>query len=81
MQLKNKSTFVPIKEKKYIYIKSLGKINDITLLINFSHRGRGLCRNYALQREEMGMLVMCEPLVWFCINFKKKKESVSEVKQ
>lgn len=32
------------------------------------HCGDGLCRNYALQREETGMLIMCKPLVWFCIN-------------
>ena len=30
-----------------------------------------LLRNYALQREEMGMLVTCEPFVWFCMNKKK----------
>lgn len=32
----------------------------------------GLCGNYALQREETGMLIMCKPLVWFCNNWKKK---------
>lgn len=34
--------------------------------------GGVLCRNYALQEEEIGMLIMCEPLVWFCIIKKTK---------
>lgn len=71
---KHRSTFAP-KNKNTKKKKSLVKmINDITLLINFSTWGGGLCGNYALQREEItGMLIMCEPLVWFCINWRKKK--------
>lgn len=42
-----------------------GKCNKVIISDFVDHVSTvagGLCRNYALQREDVGMLLMCEPL-------------------
>lgn len=53
----------------------LSKINDITMLINFSTEGVDLVENYALQTEEVGMpnYVWASCLVLYQLK-KQKKE-------
>lgn len=64
VQLTHSSTFVLLGRNETLNTA----IND--LVDQLFLWGDGLCRNYALQREQTGML-MCKPLVWFCINEKR----------